>query len=71
MAELTHPPMASRTFLTEAELARRWLHSPRSLQRWRRRGEGPAYLRLGRRVVYRLVDVEAYEHAARHLGDPG
>ena len=53
------------SFLSEAELARRWLHSERTLQRWRQKGQGPAYLRLGRRVLYRLADVEAHEAAAR------
>lgn len=64
----TSTPTSAALFLTEAELARRWLHSPRSLQRWRRRGDGPPHLRLGRRIIYRLVDVEAFEAAARSGG---
>jgi predicted site-specific integrase-resolvase len=58
-------------FFSEEELANRWLHSVRTLQRWRRRGTGPVFTRLGRRVVYRLDDVEAYEQAARRFEGSG
>ena len=51
--------------LNQAELARRWNISARTLERWRWLGEGPVYLKLGGRVSYRLEDVEYYE--ARHL----
>jgi hypothetical protein len=37
--------------------------SPRTLEGWRRRGEGPAYLKFGRRVKYRPEDIEAYKAA--------
>ena len=47
--------------LNQVELSRRWSLSPRTLERWRWFGEGPAYLKIGGRVVYRLEDVEAYE----------
>lgn len=50
-----------RLFMTEAELAARWRHSLRTLQRWRAGGAGPAHLRFGRRIVYRIADVETYE----------
>ena len=52
--------------LTQLELARRWAISPRTLERWRSTGRGPNFLRLGRRVVYRLEDIEAFELASRH-----
>jgi hypothetical protein len=51
----------SPIFMTEAELAERWRHSLRSLQRWRAGGNGPPYFRIGRRTVYRIADIEAYE----------
>lgn len=35
--------------------------SPRTLEGWRRRGEGPPYLKFGRRVKYRIEDIEAYK----------
>ena len=46
---------------TQRDLARRWSMSERTLESWRWKGSGPAYLRLGGRIVYRLVDVEAFE----------
>jgi hypothetical protein len=52
--------------LDENALAARWSVSPRTLQRWRQIGEGPAFLKLGGRVVYRIVDVEAYEQKHLH-----
>lgn len=48
-------------FLNQVHLARRWHISPRTLERWRWTGEGPAYVKIGGRVVYRIEDVEAYE----------
>jgi hypothetical protein len=47
--------------MSQAELARRWSISPRTLERWRWIGHGPKFLKLGGRVVYRMQDVEAYE----------
>ena len=52
-------------FLNQVHLARRWHISPRTLERWRWTGEGPAYVKIGGRVVYRLDDVEAYENGRR------
>ena len=54
----------SEKHLTQAELARRWRMSPRTLERWRWLRQGPPYLRLGH-ILYRLEDVEAYEARAR------
>jgi hypothetical protein len=47
--------------LNQIELSRRWSLSPRTLERWRWLGQGPRYLKIGGRVVYRLEDVEAFE----------
>jgi hypothetical protein len=55
--------------LTEGELARRWRVSPRTLQRWRAGGRGPAFLRLGRRIVYEPDAVARFEAAVRHGGE--
>lgn len=52
--------MDGALFLTEREVARRfsltlsWLRSARS------RGGGPRFAKLGRKVLYRLDDVEKY-----------
>jgi hypothetical protein len=47
--------------LNQIELSRRWKVSPRTLERWRWLGEGPQFLKIGGRVVYRLQDIERYE----------
>ena len=52
--------------INQHQLSNRWGISPRTLERWRWIGEGPAYLKIGGRVVYRLEDVEAYEISNRH-----
>jgi hypothetical protein len=57
--------------LDQAQLARRWSLSPRTLERWRWRERGPAYLKVGGRVVYRLEDVEAFERDAVRRPDGG
>ena len=54
--------------LTQLDLARRWRMSPRTLERWRWLHTGPAYLKLGSVIAYRLVDVEAFEAAQRQVG---
>jgi hypothetical protein len=52
--------------LSQLDLARRWAISPRTLERWRWTGEGPQYIKLLGRVVYRLADIEAFENARLH-----
>lgn len=62
-----------KTFINQIDLARRWCISPRTLERWRWLGEGPAFVKLGGKVVYRLSVIEAYEQAQvrRSTSDPG
>jgi hypothetical protein len=62
----SHPNEAER-HLTQLDLARRWRLSTRTLERWRWLRYGPAYLRLGKVVVYRLKDVEAFEASQRRV----
>ena len=52
--------------LNQVLLARRWNLSPRTLERWRWLNQGPRYLKIGGRVVYRLEDVEAFENEVAH-----
>ncbi len=54
--------------LNQIDLSRRWSLSPRTLERWRWLGEGPPYLKIGGRVVYRMEDIEAYELEQLQLG---
>ncbi len=51
--------------LTSGELAARWNISRRTLERWRGLGRGPAFIKVGGSVRYRLDDVEAYESKRR------
>jgi hypothetical protein len=58
--------------LNQVQLARRWSISPRTLERWRWLKEGPRYLKIGGRVVYRIEDIEAFEKQhAREAERPG
>jgi len=49
--------------LNQRNLAQRWHVSEATLERWRCEGIGPKFLKLSGRVLYRLVDIEAYEEA--------
>ena len=57
--------------LNQIDLAARWTLSHRTLERWRWTGEGPCFVKLGGRVVYRLEDVEAYEAEQTRQATPG
>jgi hypothetical protein len=49
--------------LNQEQLAARWCISEATLERWRSEGIGPKFLKLCGRVLYRLVDIEAYEES--------
>ncbi|MCE2658399.1 MAG: hypothetical protein LW854_09140 [Rubrivivax sp.] len=53
----------ARQLLTEKMLADRWMCSVARLQRWRTVGEGPPYLKIVGKVLYRVKDIEVYEEA--------
>ena len=58
--------------LTSEELAARWNLRQRTLESWRYRGRGPAFVRLGGRSVrYRLSDVLRFEDAQRQVPTNG
>jgi hypothetical protein len=57
------PAEPARQLLTEIMLAERWVCSVARLQRWRTVGEGPPYLKIVGKVLYRFKDIEAYEEA--------
>jgi hypothetical protein len=54
--------------LTARELAERWGCSVGHLSNLRSAGLGPAYLKIGTSVRYRVSDLLSYEQA--HLVDP-
>ena len=42
-----------------------FLHTPEAtLQWWRHKGIGPSYLRIGRRIFYRKIDLDAFLEAS-------
>jgi hypothetical protein len=47
--------------LNQEQLAQRLGVSQRTLEGWRYRGKGPAYLRLEGRIAYRVIDIERFE----------
>ncbi len=49
-----------RIYLTQREVAAHLRISERTLERHRLAGTGPAFVKLGRRVVYRQGDVERW-----------
>lgn len=51
----------SSQLINPKHLAWRWGLSPRTLERWRSRHQGPAYVKLVGRVMYRLEDIQHYE----------
>lgn len=55
----------SDTFLTTKKLAERWGKNPVTLERWRKTGVGPKFIRISRgkrsSILYRLSDVVAHE----------
>lgn len=48
-------------FLKPGELARHWRITVGHLGFMRRHGQGPAYVKIGRRVTYRFADVMSYD----------
>ena len=63
----SEPARSGARHLNQTDLARRWRMSERTLERWRYLKRGPAYLKVGHHVVYRIEDVEAYEAQQRRL----
>ena len=50
-----------KTYLTTKELAFRWNMSEITLIQWRWNGCGPLFHKMGRKVNYKLEEIEAYE----------
>ena len=37
--------------------------SPRTLMRWRKKGKGPPFIKVGQRgILYKAIDIESYEN---------
>ena len=52
-------------YLTPLELSRRWKNmiSPGTLANWRANRKGPAYVKMGGRVLYPVQAVEQWERS--------
>lgn len=59
--------MSQDQLLTTADLARRWRTTEQAVYGARYRGNCPNAIRIGKRLLWRLVDVEAWEQ--ERLGD--
>jgi Helix-turn-helix domain len=56
-------------FLTQEEAAAELKVCKRTLDRWRRLGEGPPITRLGRGILYRRSSSQAWLRARRNWSD--
>ena len=54
---------ADHIYLTQKETAHRLRTSERTLERMRVEGSGPRFRKFGRRVAYRVTDLEKWEEA--------
>jgi len=48
-------------FFTTRELAKRWHMEPATLKKWRIRGKGPIYHKLGGGIRYGVDEIEEFE----------
>ncbi|WP_331458337.1 helix-turn-helix transcriptional regulator [Burkholderia sp. MSMB1498] len=55
----------------QKQLAARWGVAEATLERWRSDGIGPRYLKLVGKVLYRHVDIEAFEEASARAATLG
>lgn len=57
--------MDNSQFLDVAQLAKRWGIHPQTLSRWRRKDEGPKFIKAQHpvRILYPILEVEQYETA--------
>ena len=53
-------------FKTTEQAAAHLALKPKTLHNWRAQGRGPAFVKLGGRVLYPIRDLEAFVAANRH-----
>lgn len=61
-------PVSEVQLLTTADLARRWQTSEQAVYAARHRGDCPMAVRVGKRLLWRIRDVEAWEEARLDAG---
>ncbi len=52
--------------LNQYQLSKRWGITQKTLENWRWKSRGPAFLKIGGRVMYRLQDIEQFEAENLH-----
>ncbi len=57
--------------LNQRQLAERWGISEASLERWRSEGIGPVFMKIQGRVLYRELDIEAFETSSLRKSTAG
>jgi Helix-turn-helix domain len=57
--------MITAGYMTTAEVAERFRTSPETVRWWRFTGYGPASIKAGRRALYPVEEVEAFEAQLR------
>ena len=64
-------PDSPLALLTPEEAAHVLTSKARTLERWRSTGTGPRYIKVGRRVAYRLSDLEVWieQQARQHTSE--
>ena len=65
---MSKPETIHSSVVDEGGAAARLGIAPSTLRNIRSQGRGPKFCRIGRRIVYRVIDVDAYLEA--HLEDP-
>jgi hypothetical protein len=58
---------AEERHFNQVQLARRWSLSPRTLERWRWKKEGPDFIKAGGRVVYTVEAIKTFEAAHSYV----
>ena len=58
--------MHDTPYLTPQQLAKRWQFSHKTLEKWRYQGIGPHYTKVGKRLLYAMPDIVAFEQQGRN-----
>ena len=68
----SHPANSPDDLFIPSEAARKLRTNVRTMERWRTLGNGPPFVRVGRRVAYRRGDLDAWVQAnvVRHTSEP-
>nr|DAJ87854.1 MAG TPA: helix-turn-helix domain protein [Caudoviricetes sp.] len=54
-------PMNDIKYLTTKELSQRWKLNPNTIEHWRTNGFGPHFIKIGRKILYSLDSIIAFE----------